>query len=343
MLACELDYSLPPELIAQHPLAARDQSRLLVVGEGALSHRSVAEFPELLPEDALLVLNDTRVMKARVFAERASGGRIELLFLNPVPDQPEGTWEALVRSARRVKPEERLHLGEATLALGARTERGTRLVQVSSSVPELLEAHGHVPLPPYVTRPDDAADVQRYQTVFARHWGSAAAPTAGLHLTHSMLERVRTRGIEVGFVTLHVGAGTFKPVSTESLDEHPMHSESYRVGPELAASVARAKEHDRPVVAVGTTVVRALESAADVEGGLRVGEHETRLLIQPGYRFRVVDGLLTNFHAPRSTLLALVYALAGADRIRAAYAEAVQQRYRFLSYGDAMWIPPRSN
>jgi S-adenosylmethionine:tRNA ribosyltransferase-isomerase len=349
MLASELEYDLPPERIAQYPLPERDASRLLVVPRATsvtraepFGHLRMRDWVSLVPAGALLVLNDTRVMKARVFAERATGAKVELLFLGPARDG--AAWQALVRANRRLPEGDVLLLGEARLVLGGVTAEGARWVTSSVPIVELIAAHGHVPLPPYVRRPDEAADTERYQTVFARHFGSAAAPTAGLHVTESMLERLRQRAVELSFVTLHVGAGTFRPVSVARLDEHPMHSESYSIDPELAQKVAAAKAEGRPVVAVGTTVVRALESAAlHPSGAITPGDYETRLLIQPGYRFAVVDGLLTNFHAPRSTLLALVFAFAGAQQIRAAYAEAIAQGYRFLSYGDAMWIPPHSS
>jgi S-adenosylmethionine:tRNA ribosyltransferase-isomerase len=287
-------------------------------------------------------------MRARVFAGRSTGGRVELLFLGPhrAAADPELSWEALVRANRRLPAGDVVHVGNYRLELGDKTPEGARVVTASAPVAEVVARHGHVPLPPYVRRPDEVSDQERYQTVFARHDGSAAAPTAGLHVTEAMLGRLRARGVEVGYVTLHVGAGTFRPVNVEHLREHPMHTERYHVSPELVGQLRDAKRTARPVVAVGTTVVRALESAAALatEGEVvKAGDFETRLLISPGYRFRIVDALLTNFHAPRSTLLALVFAFAGAERIRTAYAEAIAQGYRFLSYGDAMWIPPRSS
>jgi S-adenosylmethionine:tRNA ribosyltransferase-isomerase len=352
VLTSELDYALPDELIAQEPLPERDAARLLVLdsdgaGGSRFEDRSVRELPELLPEGALLVLNDTQVMKARVFGERATGGRVELLFLDPDPVEPR-RWQVLLRSNKSVPVGTRVRVADVELEVGERTSQGTRWVNSPVSVKELLEVHGHVPLPPYVRRPDDARDRQSYQTVFARHWGSAAAPTAGLHLTRAALEAIAARGIEIGFVTLHVGAGTFRPVSAANLAEHAMHTEHYAISAELAEQVARARARGAKVVAVGTTVVRALESAAlasTSRGGSSVyaGEHTTDLLISPGFQFRVVDALMTNFHAPKSTLLALVFAFAGQKLVREAYQHAIEQRYRFLSYGDAMWIPTRSN
>lgn len=352
MLTSELDYALPDELIAQEPLLERDAARLLVVqpdgaGRSRFEHRTVRDLPALLPEGALLVLNDTQVMKARVFGERATGGRVELLFLDPDPADPR-TWQVLLRSNKSLPPGTRVRVAELELEVGARASRGTRWVHSPISVKELLEAHGHVPLPPYVRRPDHARDRQAYQTVFARHWGSAAAPTAGLHLTPQVLSAISDRGIDIGFVTLHVGAGTFRPVSAANLSDHAMHVEHYAISDQLAQQVARARARGSKVVAVGTTVVRALESAAVAaasrgESELCAGEHTTDLLISPSFEFRVVDALMTNFHAPRSTLLALVFAFAGQQLVREAYSNAIEQRYRFLSYGDAMWIPTRSS
>jgi S-adenosylmethionine:tRNA ribosyltransferase-isomerase len=345
----ELDYDLPEQAIAQHPLAKRDAARMLVLsGEAqALRDAAVQQFADEVPPGALVVLNDTRVLLSRLFAEReGSGGKVELLLLAPDPTSGDLRWEALLRANRTLPVGATLVIGEARLKVGERTTQGT--TWVASNVPfrALIERCGHVPLPPYVRRPDDAQDRERYQTVFARVDGSAAAPTAGLHLTPETLSLLRQRGVDVGFVTLHVGAGTFRPVSAPSLREHVMHSERYGVSEELCQQVRAAKERRGPIVAVGTTVVRALESSAleaerAGQDALLSGERATELLISPGFRFRVVDSLLTNFHAPRSTLLALVYAFAGQSYVRAAYQHALGHGYRFLSYGDAMWIPKR--
>jgi S-adenosylmethionine:tRNA ribosyltransferase-isomerase len=341
MLAAELDYDLPEACIAQRPPPDRDGGRLLVLGE-PLEHRAVKEWSALVPEGALVVLNDTRVMKARVFAQReGTGGKLEVLFLDQHPSEPD-IWQVMVKSNRPVRPGDRAQVGDARFEFLERLPQGTRWLRCSGDVPALLRSHGHVPLPPYVRRPDDASDEARYQTVFAKHTGSAAAPTAGLHVTPAMLGELGSRGVRVAHVTLHVGAGTFKPVSTESLDDHPMHTERYLIGQELADEITAARQRGGPVVAVGTTVVRALESAALREGAaFSAGPYATELLIQPGFSFQVVDALLTNFHAPKSTLLALVYAFAGAAATRAAYAASLASGYRFLSYGDAMWIPKR--
>jgi S-adenosylmethionine:tRNA ribosyltransferase-isomerase len=361
VLSSELDYELPEGLIAQHPPAERDGGRMLIVGEDRLLHEQVSQFADRVPEGALVVLNDTRVIKARLFGKRvvpnqSEGAKVELLLLNPLdPQQSDGQWQALVRCNRVLEEGSLVDVSGTLVVVGRRFEDGSRGIQSSHSLSELAATLGHVPLPPYVKREDTPTDEERYQTVFSRHMGSAAAPTAGLHVTRSALERLAARGVEVGYVTLHVGAGTFRPVSVAHLDDHQMHSEQFCVSAELARQVRAARERGKPVVAIGTTVVRALESAfatssghdravgSMAEGDCRVGWQHTTLLIKPGFRFGVIDALLTNFHAPRSTLLALVYAFAGTDRIKQAYDEAIRQRYRFLSYGDAMWIPRRSS
>ncbi|MEN9579007.1 MAG: hypothetical protein RJA70_2016 [Pseudomonadota bacterium] len=343
MLTSELEYPLPDDRIAQRPTEARDGARLLIV-DGALAHHAwVSQFAELVPEGALVVLNDSRVMRARVFARRATGAHVELLFLRREECEGDQVWEALAKSNRPLRPGTELFVdreqGTMRLTVLEGGISGSRRLRADGDVLELLDAEGHVPLPPYIRRADEVTDRERYQTVFARNPGSAAAPTAGLHLTERMLNRLNERGIDVGYVTLHVGAGTFRPVSADSLEEHEMHEELYSVSDELVQQVERARLRGAPVVAVGTTVVRCLESAAGVDATVRAGTRTTRLMITPGYTFRVVGALLTNFHAPRSTLLALVFAFAGTQRIQRAYRVALESGYRFLSYGDAMWLP----
>jgi S-adenosylmethionine:tRNA ribosyltransferase-isomerase len=341
-----LAYSLPEELIATRPPAERDGGRLLVSDGGHVTHRAMRDFAELVPARALVVVNDTRVFRARLVGQRESGGRSELLLLRR--QGGAGTrerWTALGKPARRLRAGTRISLGEIGVEVLERTPSGELLVDVAApdGVDRALERVGHVPLPPYLRREDEPQDAERYQTVFAKHTGSVAAPTAGLHLTPELLAALEARGVALGAVTLHVGPGTFKPVVADDLDGHVMHSETFSVAPELVESVRAARERTAPVVAVGTTVIRALESALDPEhpGRIRATHGETTLLIQPGYRFGVVDALLTNFHMPKSTLLALVAAFAGLDEMHAAYRAAVAERYRFLSYGDAMWIPKR--
>ncbi|MEB2343307.1 MAG: tRNA preQ1(34) S-adenosylmethionine ribosyltransferase-isomerase QueA [Deltaproteobacteria bacterium] len=343
-----LDYALPETLIASRPLERRDGARLMVVG-ATLAHRRVDEWAALVPEGALVVLNETRVRKARLFGtRRGTGGRAELLLLRRLsePGHKE-RWLALGRASKPLRPGSVIDAGALSIEVRGRDDAdGALEVEVSAggSVDAALEEHGHVPIPPYLRRDDDALDRERYQTVFARELGSVAAPTAGLHLTQAALDVLRARGVEVARLLLHVGLGTFRPVTAEDLDAHPMHSEELEVGEAVVDAVARARGRGAPVIAVGTTVVRALESSRDParHGYLRATRGETSLLIQPGYSFGVVDGLLTNFHMPRSTLLALVAAFAGLERTLDAYRVAVSERYRFLSYGDAMWIPERT-
>jgi S-adenosylmethionine:tRNA ribosyltransferase-isomerase len=345
------DYALPPERIAQRPTAERDGARLLVLDRGAVSHHAVKDWPELVPPGSLVVLNDSRVLKARLECRKVAGGanlgggKVELLFLRPdqAADGRE-VWQALGRANRPLREGTELECEGARLRILGRLEQGVLRVEVThaAGVMDLLQRVGHVPLPPYVERADDAADVERYQTVFAEHDGSVAAPTAGLHLTQDALRRLQRRDVEVVRVTLHVGMGTFRPVSVPDLDQHPMHEEWIDVSPEAVDRILATRAAGRAVVAVGTTVVRALESAA-ASGVLTAMRGPTRLLIQPGYEFRVVDALLTNFHAPRSTLLALVSAFVGVEAVRFAYEQALEHGYRFLSYGDAMWLPRRTS
>lgn len=342
-----LDYELPEELIAVRPPAERDSGRLLVVEGERLLHQTLADLPELVPAGALLVLNDTRVFRARLLGTRPGGGRAELLLLRrqSAPGAVE-TWTALGKPQKRLRQGALLAFGELGAKVLSHRQEGELELELTApvSVELSLERVGRIPIPPYLGREDEPEDAIRYQTVFARETGSVAAPTAGLHLTPELLERIQARGVEVAHVTLHVGPGTFKPVSVDDLADHAMHAEEVQVSPAVVGAVERARARGAPVVAIGTTVVRALESAKDPErpGQVRALSGDTRLLIQPGYRFGVVDALLTNFHMPRSTLLALVAAFAGLDATLAAYREAVSRRYRFLSYGDAMWLPRRS-
>ncbi len=340
------DYALPERLVAVRPLSGRDDARLLVLGEEGMEHRAVRDFSELVPEGALVVLNDTRVRNARVLlSKRESGGKVELLLLKALGAEGGGElWQALGRANKALRVGTELEAPGLEARVVANGELLEVRLRAEGGVEAWLERSGHVPIPPYLGRADEPSDAERYQTVFADKLGSVAAPTAGLHLTQAMLERLRARGIVVATLTLAIGLGTFRPVQVDDLDVHPMHAEVLEVSAELALAVDAARARGAPVVAVGTTVVRALETAADPErlGRIRPFSGSTQLLIQPGYAFRVVDQLLTNFHQPRSTLLALVAAFAGLGRVREAYSVAVREGYRFLSYGDAMWLPRRA-
>jgi S-adenosylmethionine:tRNA ribosyltransferase-isomerase len=343
MQASELDYPLPEELIAQAPLPERDGARLLCLRRdtGAIEHRAVRELPELLAR-SLLIVNDTRVIPARVFATKPSGGRVEFLFLERLSEEGgRERWSALGKTSRGLKEGMRLRVAPGfELDVHALHGQGelTLDVAVEGGVTAALERHGSVPLPPYIRRTADSADRERYQTVFAREPGAVAAPTAGLHLSERLIAALRERGHELAHVTLHVGPGTFAPLRAESLVEHRMHSERYELPEATASALARARREGRPVLAVGTTAVRALEACAEQHGELQPGSGTTDIFIYPPYQFRSVDALLTNFHLPRSTLLALVMAFAGVDPVRRAYSAAVAERYRFFSYGDAMLV-----
>jgi S-adenosylmethionine:tRNA ribosyltransferase-isomerase len=360
----ELEFDLPREQIAQRPLVHRQDSRLLKLNRatGAVEDGRFRDFPGLLRGDELLVLNNARVIPARLFGKRAglrldevpgavqngiSRGRVEVFLLRRAG---QDTWEALVRPGRKMPIGERVLFGEGELEgeVIARGELGERTIRFCShsavSVTEHVERLGHVPLPPYIDRIDEASDRERYQTVFATQPGAVAAPTAGLHFTPEILQAIRDRGAEICELTLDVGLGTFQPVHTETLEDHSIHSESYEIPRATAERICAAKAAGRPIVAIGTTVVRALEDSAlrAAEAGpddlILAGRGEARVFITPGFPFRVVDALLTNFHLPRSTLLALVCAFAGRDPVLAAYRHAVSAGYRFYSYGDCMWI-----
>ena len=343
----DLDYELPPGAVAQAPAERREDARLLHLdrASGARAHRSVHDLPDLLRPGDLLVLNDTRVLPSRLRARRATGGAVEVLLVGPAIGDEPGAWTALLAANRRLSEGETLTVPGGGLRLLGRTPDGTwRVAPEGAAFPELMARCGEMPLPPYIRRQDGdprtALDRERYQTVYAREEGAVAAPTAGLHLTTALLDRVRARGVAVATVTLHVGLGTFLPITAQRLEDHAMHAESYRVPAETADAIHRTRAAHGRIVAVGTTSVRTLEAAAlaSPDGQPRAGSGRTDLYVLPGFRFRVVDALLTNFHLPRSTLLALVCAFAGRDPVLAAYREAVAQGYRFYSYGDAMLI-----
>ncbi len=342
MLTRDFDYELPASSIAQEP-APRGESRLLVLDRGGSErHARVRDLPRLLRAGDLLVVNDTRVIPARLFGRRAAGGgRIELLLVERLSERE---WSALVKLGKRARPGTAIELAPGLDAeVVDKDEEGRYRLRFSAPVEPHLERLGHVPLPPYIHRPDTPEDRERYQTVYARSPGAIAAPTAGLHFSEELLREIEEAGVPIARVTLHVGIGTFKPVTAERIADHRMDRERYEIGEEAAAAIRRTRERGSRVVAVGTTVVRTLESAALAGGGeVRAGAGATQLFITPGFRFQVVDALLTNFHLPRSTLLMLVSAFAGRERILAAYEEAIRAGYRFYSYGDAMLVERRA-
>lgn len=360
VLVSDFDYKLPEELIAQEPLADRAASRMLHVwrNTGAHEDRHFRDFPALLNSGDLVVFNNTRVFPARMYGHRSGSkaqrlssqnpaskdflhGRIEVLLTRQLSPEPND-WECLVRPGRKIGVGEKLFFGEQdelqaeVVARGSFGERRIRFSPVPDFF-EHVEKVGHVPLPPYIDREDRAADRDRYQTVYARERGSVAAPTAGLHFTPEILDQLKSRGIETAEVTLHVGLGTFQPVRVERVEEHKLHREAYSISGEAAAKINRALDDGRRVVAVGTTTVRTLEYAARATGRVQPGSGDADLFIYPGFQFRAVSALLTNFHLPQSTLLMLVCALGGKERVLAAYRHAVEQKYRFYSYGDCMF------
>jgi len=342
MLRSDFNYDLPPELIAQQPAGRRSASRLLYLEpQGTLADRQMTDFAGLLQAGDLLVFNDAKVIPARLRGIKDSGGQVEVL-IERVLDARRAL--AQVRASKPPRPGSRLLLAEQSMTAKVEGREGEfyKLDFETDDLQADLEQHGELPLPPYIEHAPGGEDLERYQTVFARVPGAVAAPTAGLHFDEALLQAVAARGVDQGFVTLHVGAGTFQPVRVDALDEHKMHAERISVSEDLARRVNAARERGGRVVAVGTTVVRALESAATDDGRCHAFDGETRLFITPGYRFKVVDALLTNFHLPESTLLMLVSAFGGYERVMAAYRHAVQARYRFFSYGDAMFLPRRA-
>ena len=353
MRVADFSYALDETLVASQPPATRDGGRLLVLEGDAVQHRAIPDFAELVPEGALVVVNDTRVVPARLIGIRLSGGKVELLLIEPLEETPTKVrWRAMGRASKQLRPGSRLMFGPAGEAEAMVESKEGAVLEVSfwsergEPIAEVLDRIGQMPLPPYIVKRRDAAtdsetqDKERYQTVFAAERGAVAAPTAGLHVTHDMLATLARRNVQVARVTLHVGLGTFQSVTAEDLDDHPMHFERYEVSAEAAQAIADARTRGAPVIAIGTTVVRALESAADPNrpGLVQAGKGNTNLLIQPGYTFRVVDRLLTNFHLPQSTLLALVCAFGGTARVLSTYETATRERYRFFSYGDAMYL-----
>jgi S-adenosylmethionine:tRNA ribosyltransferase-isomerase len=342
MQLSDFRFALPPELIAQHPLPGRGDSRLLALDgpTGALRDLGFADLPDLLRPGDLLVFNNTRVMRARLFGEKATGGRVEILVERLLAQDQA---MAQIRASKSPKPGGRILLaGAEALEVLGREGDLYLLRSLDAGFADLMQRHGHVPLPPYIARPDGAADLERYQTVYASREGAVAAPTAGLHFDGAMLTRLADLGVATAELTLHVGAGTFQPVRVQDPDRHVMHAEYLDVDEVVCDRVRAARSTGGRVVAVGTTSVRGLETAVAAGGGdLRPFRGDSRLFIRPGYRFRVVDAMVTNFHLPESTLLMLVCAFAGHEQVLAAYRHAVARRYRFFSYGDAMFLTRR--
>lgn len=335
----DYDFDLPPELIAQTPTAHRDESRLMVLDRkaGTITHHTFSEFPGFLSAGDALVLNSSKVIRARLLGTRDSGAPAEVMLIKSLG---AGRYEAMVHPGGKLKPGRRISVSsQLEVEILETTERRTRVVQLHSALPfdEAIERFGHIPLPPYIRRADESDDASRYQTVYAREPGSVAAPTAGLHFTPEILEAVRRRNVRVAEVVLHVGAGTFKPVEVEDPAEHLMHEEWFSIPNETAEALNTTRASGGAITAVGTTAVRTLESAV-ASGAFAAVSGETAIFIRPGYEFKAVDRLLTNFHLPRSTLIMLVAAFAGYDLVMEAYRTAIAERYRFYSYGDAMLV-----
>lgn len=345
MKVSDFDYDLPTELIAQYPAPKREDARLMVLDRktGKIEHAFFPSIVEYLREGDVLVLNETKVFPARLYGKRTdTGGKLEVFLLN---EKEPNIWEALVRPGRRAR--EGLFIlfgnGELKARIGKNTDTGGRIIEFFTennerSVWDAISEIGEIPLPPYIKRPADQSDKERYQTVYARSIGSVAAPTAGLHFTKELLNRIENKGVRLAYVLLHVGIGTFRPVNVENVEEHKMHAEFWMLREPEAALINKTRQKGGRVIAVGTTTVRVLESAADADGKVKAGKGWTSLFIYPGYQFHAVDALITNFHLPRSTLLMLICAFAGKEFVINAYKEAVERKYRFFSYGDAMLI-----
>lgn len=345
MLLKEFDFNLPEELIAQHPSGIRGQDKLMLLNRktGETEHHNMADLPDLILPGTLMIFNNSKVRRARCYGIKETTGREqEFMFLNQL-DSTGNTWNTMVKGAKKQKPGMRYTFPDGTTGTIIEREENTgtefRALRFESPVTEeWFEKNGHIPLPPYIKREDTEEDSERYQNIYAKETGSAACPTAGLHFTEEMLSRLSEKGIERDFVTLHVGLGTFLPVREEKIEDHKMHEEAFTVSEATAEKINQAKKEGRPVLAVGTTSVRTLESACDENGIVKAGTSSTHIFMYPGYRFKVIDQMFTNFHTPESTLIMLVSAFAGREHILNAYRTAVENRYRFFSYGDAMFI-----
>lgn len=345
MLLKEFDFNLPEELIAQHPSGIRGQDKLMLLNRktGETEHHNMSDLPDLILPGTLMIFNNSKVRRARCYGIKETTGREqEFMFLNQL-DSTGNTWNTMVKGAKKQKPGMRYTFPDGTTGTIIEREENTgtefRALRFESPVTEeWFEKNGHIPLPPYIKREDTEEDSERYQNIYAKETGSAACPTAGLHFTEEMLSRLSEKGIERDFVTLHVGLGTFLPVREEKIEDHKMHEEAFTVSATTAEKINQAKKEGRPVLAVGTTSVRTLESACDENGIVKAGTSSTHIFMYPGYRFKVIDQMFTNFHTPESTLIMLVSAFAGREHILNAYRNAVENRYRFFSYGDAMFI-----
>ncbi len=345
MLLKEFDFNLPEELIAQHPSGIRGQDKLMLLNRktGETEHHNMSDLPDLILPGTLMIFNNSKVRRARCYGIKETTGREqEFMFLNQL-DSTGNTWNTMVKGAKKQKPGMRYTFPDGTTGTIIERQENTgtefRALRFESPVTEeWFEKNGHIPLPPYIKREDTEEDSERYQNIYAKETGSAACPTAGLHFTEEMLSRLSEKGIERDFVTLHVGLGTFLPVREEKIEDHKMHEEAFTVSEATAEKINQAKKEGRPILAVGTTSVRTLESACDENGIVKAGTSSTHIFMYPGYRFKVIDQMFTNFHTPESTLIMLVSAFAGREHILNAYRNAVENRYRFFSYGDAMFI-----
>ena len=337
----EFDYNLPRSLIAQYPSARRGESRLMVLNrsQGVIEHRHFVDLLDYLRSGDLLVMNNSRVLPARLIGNKETGGKVEILLV-PTWNGAKGQWEGLVKNVGKVENKIRIRLGQETYVdlMEVKGGRGKIVFPKGKQVEDLLWEIGHIPLPPYIKRKDEPLDWERYQTVIAEKDGSIAAPTAGLHFTQSMLQILNEKGIKIATITLHIGTGIFTPVKSKTIEEHRMEKEWVEITEEVVKEIEKTKGQGGRVIAVGTTTTRALESFADQEGRVKSGKGNAGLFIYPPYRFKVIDGLITNFHLPKSTLIMLVSAFAGKDFVLRAYQEAVKKKYRFYSYGDAMLI-----
>ena len=337
----EFDFTFPSSLIAQYPSSQRGDSRLMVLhrSRGEIEHRAFQDIGEYLQPGDLLVMNNTRVLPARLIGKRETGGTCEILLI-PSHHGMRDEWNILIKRSRKIRPGTRIHFGEGLDGEVQEVKNGKGRIRLiaNGDLLDRLQEIGHTPLPPYIKRQDEPLDRERYQTVVAERDGSIAAPTAGLHFTHGLLQRMRAQRVETALITLHVGIGTFTPVRVRNVEKHLMESEWVEISDEVAHHMEQTKQRGGRVIAVGTTTTRALESASDSEGRIQPGQRIADLFIYPPYRFRVVDGLITNFHLPRSTLILLVSAFAGREFVMRAYQEAIERKYRFYSYGDAMLI-----